>query len=54
MSDALMAVYNRAPIEVDHGEGAWLFDVHGKSWLDCMCGIATDALGHPTPPWSRR
>jgi acetylornithine/N-succinyldiaminopimelate aminotransferase len=49
MSDALMAVYNRAPVEVDRGEGSWLYDIRGNRWLDCVCGIATDALGHAHP-----
>jgi acetylornithine/N-succinyldiaminopimelate aminotransferase len=49
MSDALMAVYNRAPIAVERGEGVWLEDVDGNRWLDCVCGIATDALGHAHP-----
>ena len=49
MADDLMPVYNRAPIEVDRGEGCWLYDVDGKAWLDCVAGIATDALGHAHP-----
>lgn len=49
MSDALMAVYNRAPLAVDRGEGAWLYDVEGRAYLDCVAGIATDALGHAHP-----
>jgi acetylornithine/N-succinyldiaminopimelate aminotransferase len=49
MLDDLMPVYNRAPIVVDRGEGCWLYDVDGKSWLDCVAGIATDALGHAHP-----
>lgn len=49
MSDTLLGVYNRAPIVVDRGEGAWLYDVDGNRWLDCVAGIATDALGHAHP-----
>lgn len=49
MTDALMGVYNRAPLAVSHGNGAWLHDVEGRAYLDCVAGIATDALGHAHP-----
>jgi acetylornithine/N-succinyldiaminopimelate aminotransferase len=49
MSDALMGVYNRAPLEVDHGVGCRLFTRDGRSYLDCVAGIATDGLGHAHP-----
>jgi len=49
MTDALMGVYNRAPLAVSHGKGAWLYDVEGREYLDCVAGIATDALGHAHP-----
>lgn len=49
MSDALMGVYNRAPLEVERGEGVWLHARDGQVYLDCVCGIATNALGHCHP-----
>jgi len=49
MSDNLLGVYSRAPLAVDRGEGAWLYDTDGNRWLDCVMGIATDALGHAHP-----
>ena len=49
MTDALMNLYNRAPIAVDRGEGVWLIDTEGRRYLDCVAGIATDALGHAHP-----
>ena len=49
MSDNIMGVYNRAPIEVERGEGVWLYDRNGTAYLDCVAGIATDALGHAHP-----
>ena len=49
MSDNLLGVYSRAPPAVDRGEGAWLYDTDGNRWLDCVMGIATDALGHAHP-----
>ena len=49
MTDALMGVYNRAPVEVDRGEGVWLHARDGQIYLDCVSGIATNALGHCHP-----
>ncbi|QIG80159.1 aspartate aminotransferase family protein [Stakelama tenebrarum] len=49
MTDALLNVYNRAPITVERGEGVWLYDRDGTAWLDCVSGIATNALGHAHP-----
>ncbi|WBX83098.1 aspartate aminotransferase family protein [Sphingosinicella microcystinivorans] len=49
MSDNLLGVYSRAPLVVDRGEGTWLYDTDGNRWLDCVMGIATDALGHAHP-----
>ena len=49
MTDALMGVYNRAPVEVDRGEGVWLHTRDGQTYLDCVSGIATNALGHCHP-----
>ncbi len=44
-----MATYNRLPITLDHGEGAWLWDSEGKKYLDAISGIAVCALGHAHP-----
>ncbi len=49
MTDALMGVYNRALVEVDRGEGVWLHTRDGQTYLDCVSGIATNALGHCHP-----
>ncbi len=49
MTDALMGVYNRALVEVDRGEGVWLRARDGQTYLDCVSGIATNALGHCHP-----
>jgi acetylornithine/N-succinyldiaminopimelate aminotransferase len=48
-NEALMGVYNRAPLEVDRGEGVWLHATDGRVYLDCVSGIATNALGHCHP-----
>jgi acetylornithine/N-succinyldiaminopimelate aminotransferase len=49
MTDALMGVYNRAPLEVERGEGCRLYARDGRGYLDCVAGIATDGLGHANP-----
>ncbi len=49
MPSHLMAVYNRADVEVDRGEGVWLYSRDGRTFLDCVSGIATNSLGHAHP-----
>ena len=48
-ADHLMGVYNRAPVAFERGEGVRLFTTDGRSYLDCMAGIATVGLGHCHP-----
>jgi acetylornithine aminotransferase len=45
----LMNTYGRLPVAFSHGEGAWLFDVSGKRYLDALSGIAVSTLGHNHP-----
>ncbi len=35
--------------EVSHGEGIYLFDTAGNSYIDCISGIAVSSLGHGHP-----
>ncbi|MDO8802557.1 aspartate aminotransferase family protein [Phenylobacterium sp.] len=44
-----MGVYNRTPLAFERGEGARLFTTDGDAYLDCMAGIAVNALGHANP-----
>ncbi len=39
----------RPPIVFSHGEGATLYDTEGKAYLDCVSGIAVNALGYGDP-----
>ena len=48
-TEHLMGVYNRAPLEVDRGQGARLWARDGTEYLDCVMGISTNALGHAHP-----
>ncbi len=34
------------PVVVDHGEGAKLYDVDGKEYVDCFAGISVTNAGH--------
>ncbi|MEO7026485.1 MAG: aminotransferase class III-fold pyridoxal phosphate-dependent enzyme, partial [Caulobacteraceae bacterium] len=45
----LLAVYARAPLAFERGEGAWLYTAEGEAYLDCLAGIATTGLGHAHP-----
>jgi acetylornithine/N-succinyldiaminopimelate aminotransferase len=48
-SDHIMGVYSRTPLAFERGEGARLYTTDGEAYLDCMAGIAVNALGHAHP-----
>jgi acetylornithine/N-succinyldiaminopimelate aminotransferase len=41
--------YRQAPVVVARGEGAVLWDVDGKRYLDMVAGVAVSSLGHGHP-----
>ena len=41
-----MDTYARFPLEVVRGKGVWVWDNHGRRYLDCVAGIAVCTLGH--------
>ncbi len=45
----LLQNYNRAPVTFVSGAGCVLTDSDGKTYLDCIAGIACCALGHAHP-----
>src|SRR5882762_2593693 len=45
----LLPTYKRQPVVMTHGRGAYVFDSTGKKYLDCLGGIAVNALGHAHP-----
>jgi acetylornithine/N-succinyldiaminopimelate aminotransferase len=49
MISALMPNYARADLAFERGEGAWLWTVDGRRFLDFGSGIATTSLGHGHP-----
>jgi acetylornithine/N-succinyldiaminopimelate aminotransferase len=50
MIPAVMPTYNRADLAFERGEGAWLWTVDGRRFLDFGAGIATSSLGHNCRP----
>lgn len=45
----VMNTYGRFPIALDHGEGATLWDVEGKKYIDLASGIGVNCLGYANP-----
>ncbi|SFT53763.1 acetylornithine/N-succinyldiaminopimelate aminotransferase [Selenomonas sp. GACV-9] len=43
-------VFNRYKIVLDHGEGAYAWDINGKKYIDFLGGIAVNVLGHNYKP----
>jgi acetylornithine/N-succinyldiaminopimelate aminotransferase len=48
-ADHILGVYNRAPLAFERGLGVRLWSTEGEEYLDCVAGIAVDALGHAHP-----
>ena len=48
-SPHVMNTYGRLPIAMSHGQGAWVWDVNGRKYLDGLGGIAVNTLGHNHP-----
>ena len=48
----LMNTYKRSDMVFTHGQGCYVFDQHGKKYLDFLGGIAVNALGLlPSATW---
>ena len=45
----VLGTYARAPFVLERGQGCWVYDTEGNAYLDCMAGIAVNALGHAHP-----
>ena len=44
-----LPVFARYKIVLDHGDGVYVYDTHGKKYLDYLGGIAVNVLGHAYP-----
>ncbi len=49
----IMPTYSRFPVAVDHGQGATVWDVEGKEYIDFTSGIGVNSLGYNHPLWTR-
>ncbi|MEI6230096.1 MAG: acetylornithine transaminase [Actinomycetes bacterium] len=45
----MMRNYGVPALSLDHGQGAWVWDVDGNKYLDLVAGIAVNSLGHAHP-----
>ena len=45
----VLGTYARAPFVLARGQGCWAYDTDGNAYLDCVAGIAVNALGHADP-----
>ena len=48
-SSHLMHAYARQPVYFTRGQGARLWDTHGREYLDAIAGVAVTNLGHSHP-----
>ncbi|MCC7052580.1 MAG: acetylornithine transaminase [Gemmatimonadaceae bacterium] len=46
VTSSIAYTYKRFPVTIVRGEGVTLYDDAGTAYLDCMSGIATNALGY--------
>jgi acetylornithine/N-succinyldiaminopimelate aminotransferase len=46
--------YGAPPITLVKGQGAYVWDVAGKRYLDFAAGIAVNSVGHAHPHWVKR
>jgi acetylornithine aminotransferase/acetylornithine/N-succinyldiaminopimelate aminotransferase len=45
----VLQTYRRQPVAFIRGSGAYLYDVDGRKYLDCVSGIGVTSLGHAHP-----
>ena len=46
---ALMGNYGTPPVVLARGDGATVWDVDGKEYVDLFAGLAVNVLGHALP-----
>ena len=47
----VVQTYSRNPIAIDHGQGATLYDLEGKEYIDFASGIGVLSVGTAHPKW---
>ena len=50
-SQYVVQSYGRSPIAIDHGQGAALYSVDGKEYIDFASGIGVLSVGTAHPQW---
>jgi acetylornithine/N-succinyldiaminopimelate aminotransferase len=48
----VLQTYGRFPVALDHGQGAMLYDVEGKEYVDFTSGIGVNCLGYGNWQWA--
>lgn len=48
-NEIFLHTYNRIPLEIERGDGAFLIDKKGDKYLDFFSGLAVNALGYANP-----
>jgi len=46
-----MQTYGRYDVDLDHGEGAVLYDLAGREYIDFTSGIGVCSIGYGNPKW---
>ena len=46
---SLIQNYARTPLVIERGKGCWVWDIHGKKYLDFVSGLGVNALGYSHP-----
>ena len=46
---SILGVYNPLDIDVDHGDGVYIYSSDGTRYLDFTSGIGVTSLGHSHP-----
>ena len=55
LAEAFMAHnYHPLPVVIAEAEGAWMTDVEGRRYLDCLAGYSALNFGHRPPGPARR
>jgi acetylornithine/N-succinyldiaminopimelate aminotransferase len=47
--NSLLGVYGPRDLTLARGEGSYVWDAEGRRYLDCVSGVAVNALGHGHP-----
>ena len=48
----VMQTYGRFDVDIDHGQGATLYDLAGKKYIDFSSGIGVNSIGYGNQKWA--